>query len=256
MGIYDGRHAELYDLFYGAKAYAAEVGFVHGLLQRFSTPAPRRVLDIACGTGSHAVELERLGYDVVGSDLSEDMLACAREKARERRSEVRFEQHDMRTLDVTSGPFDAVLCLFDAIGHVQTTAAVKQTFGAVHRHLRDDGLFVLEFWHAAAMAGQHDPLRVRRWSTEHGEILRLSETTVDLALQRATVQHAIYDLRRDGTYQTAVERQVNRFFSLPEMSALLDDGGFEVVKYYSGYAPDEVLTSDTWHIVLVARRRA
>ena len=119
-----------------------------------------------------------------------------------------------------------------------------------------DGLFVLEFWHAAAMAGQHDPLRVRKFATEQGEILRLSQTTVDLALQCATVEHAIYDLRDDGTYQTAVERQVNRFFSLQEMSALLDDGGFNVVRYYSGYSPDEILTPDTWHIVLIARRRA
>lgn len=256
MGIYDGRHAELYDLFYGAKSYAAEVSYLHGLLQRFSAHPVRSLLDIACGTGSHAIELERLGYDVVGSDISEDMLACAREKARETRSEVRFEKQDMRTLEVASGPFDAVLCLFDAIGHVQATAAIKQTFGAVHRHLRDDGLFVLEFWHAAAMAGQHDPLRVRKFATERGEILRLSATTVDLALQCATVEYAIYDLRSDGTYQAAVERQVNRFFSLQEMSALLDDCGFDVLKYYSGYSPDEVLTPDTWHIVLVARRRA
>jgi ubiquinone/menaquinone biosynthesis C-methylase UbiE len=256
MGIYDGRHAELYDLFYGAKPYAAEAGYVHGLLQRFSERPARRVLDIACGTGSHAIELEKLGYEVVGSDISEDMLKGAREKARAASSAIRFERQDMRTLDVASRPFDAVLCLFDAIGHVQTTTAIKQTFSAVHRHLRDDGLLVLEFWHAAAMAGHHDPQRVRKWATQRGEILRLSETTVDLALQCATVQHAIYDMRRDGTYEAAVERQVNRFFSLPEMSALLDDCRFDVLKYYSGYSPDEKLTPDTWHIVLVARRRA
>jgi SAM-dependent methyltransferase len=256
MGIYDGRHAELYDLFYGAKPYAAEAGCLHGLLQRLSERPVRRVLDIACGTGSHAIELERLGYEVIGSDISEDMLAHARKKARETASAIRFQQQDMRVLDIASRPFDAVVCLFDAIGHVQTTAAIKQTFGAVHLHLREDGLFVLEFWHAAAMSGHHDPLRVRKWVTERGEILRLSETTVDLALQCATVQHTIYDLRRDGTYQTAVERQVNRFFALPEMSALLDDCGFDVLKYYSGYSSDETLTHDTWHIVLVARRRA
>ena len=255
MGIYDGRHAELYDLFYGGKAYAAEAGRVHELLQAFSQAPVRRVLDIACGTGSHAIALEKLGYDVVASDISEDMLACAREKARAAGSAIRFERQDMRTLEVGSNPFDAVLCLFDAIGHVQTTAAIKQTFTAVHRHLRDDGLLVLEFWHAAAMAGHHDPLRVRRWATEHGEILRLSETTLDLALQCATVQHTIYDLRRDGTYQTAVERQVNRFFSLPEMTALLDACRFEPLKYFCGYSADENLTPDTWHIVLVARRR-
>jgi ubiquinone/menaquinone biosynthesis C-methylase UbiE len=256
VGIYDGRHAELYDLFYGSKAYAAEVSYLHGLLQQFSQPPACRVLDIACGTGSHAIELARLGYEVVGSDLSEDMLACALEKASAGHSEIRFEKQDMRALEVASNPFDAVLCLFDAIGHVQTTAAIKQTFRGVHRHLRDDGLFILEFWHATAMAGQHDPLRVRKFVTERSEILRLSRTTVDLALQCATVEHAIYDLRSDGTYQTAVERQVNRFFSLPEMSELLDDCGFDVVKYYSGYSPDETLTPDTWHIVLIARRRA
>lgn len=256
MGIYDGRHAELYDLFYRAKPYAAEAGHLHGLLQRCSEHPVRRVLDIACGTGSHAIELEKLGYDVVGSDLSEDMLAHAREKARDVSSAVRFEKQDMRTLDVAPGPFDAVLCLFDAIGHVQTTAAIKQTFGAVHRHLRNDGLFVLEFWHAAAMAGRHEPLRVRRLATERGEILRLSETTVNLALQCATVEYTIHDLRSDGTYGTVVERQVNRFFSLQEMSILLDDCGFDVVKYYSGYSSDETITLDTWHIVLVARRRA
>jgi SAM-dependent methyltransferase len=256
MGIYDGRHAELYDLFYEAKPYAAEVGYLHDLLQRLPEQPVRRVLDIACGTGSHAIELERLGYDVFGCDLSEDMLVRAREKARAASSAMRFERQDMRTLDVDSRPFDAVLCLFDAIGHVQTTGAIKQTFRAVHGHLRDDGLFVLEFWHAAAMVGHHDPLRVRRLTTGCGEILRLSETTVDLALQCATVRHAIYDLREDGTYQTAVERQINRFFSLPEMTALLDDCDFDVVKHYSGYSSDENLTPDTWHVVLVARRRA
>jgi ubiquinone/menaquinone biosynthesis C-methylase UbiE len=256
VGIYDGRHAELYDLFYGSKDYAAEVNYLHSLLQQFSGQPVRRVLDIACGTGSHAIELEKLGYDVVGSDISEDMLAHAREKSRTKHSQVLFEKQDMRTLDVASRPFDAVVCLFDAIGHVQTTTAIKQTFRAVHRHLRDDGLFVLEFWHAAAMIGQHDPLRVRKFSTDRGEILRLSQTTVDLARQCATVEHAIYDLRSDRTYQTAIERQINRFFSLQEMSALLDDCGLNVVKYYSGYSPDESLTPDTWHIVLVARRRA
>ena len=255
MGIYDGRHAELYDLFYGAKPYAAEAHHIHGLLQQVSADHIRRVLDIACGTGSHAIELERLGYDVVGTDISEDMLVRAKGKAKELRAGVCFERQDMRVLNVAGAPFDAVLCLFDAIGHVQTTAAIKQTLHGVHRHLRQGGLFILEFWHAAAMAGQHDPLRVKRWASERGEILRLSETSIDLGLQCATVQHTIYELRRDGGYETAIERQTNRFFSVPEMSELLDDCGLDVVRSYSGYSSEEVLTRDTWHIVMVARRR-
>jgi SAM-dependent methyltransferase len=256
MGIYDGRHADLYDLFYASKPYAAEAGYLQDLLQKFSSGPARRILDIACGTGSHAIELEKLGYEVVGTDISDDMIAQARKKAGAASSAVHFEKQDMRLLDIGSGPFDSVLCLFDAIGHVQTTAAIKQTFQAVHRQLRDDGLFILEFWHAAAIAGRYDPFRVRRFSTARGEILRISETTLDLATQCATVQHAIYDLRADGTYESARQQQVNRFFSLQEMMDLLDDCRFDTVKYYSGYSSDEALTPETWHIVLVARRRA
>ena len=63
MGIYDGRHADLYDLFYASKPYAAEAGYLHDLLRRFSTSPAHRILDIACGTGSHAIELAKLGYD-------------------------------------------------------------------------------------------------------------------------------------------------------------------------------------------------
>ena len=46
----------------------------------------------------------------------------------------------------------------------------------------------------------------------------------------------------------------NRVFSLEEMSAL-DDCGFDVLKYRSGYLPDETLTADTWHVVPIARWR-
>jgi hypothetical protein len=161
----------------------------------------------------------------------------------------------MRALELAPPVFDGVLCLFDAIGHVLTSAAIKRTFGGVWSHLRPNGLFILEFWHAAAIVSRHDAVRVRRFRTPQGEILRLSETTLDVAQQRACVQHSIYEHRPDGTYGCAVESQVNRFFALQEMSDLLDNCRFDVVKYCSGYSSDDTLTSDTWHIVLVARRR-
>jgi SAM-dependent methyltransferase len=255
MGIYDRRHAELYDLFYSEKPYAAEAAFVHRLFQELSKGATKRLLDLACGTGSHAIELEKHGYEVVASDVSDDMLACARKKADEACSRVQFETQDMRTLDLRPPSFDGIVCLFDAIGHVLTSAAIKKTFGGVWHHLRPQGLFILEFWHAAAIVSRHDAVRVRRFRTAQGEILRLSETTLDVAQQRASVQHSIYEHHVDGTYGHAVERQVNRFFALQEMIDLLDDCRFDVVKSCSGYSSEETLTSDTWHILLAARRR-
>jgi hypothetical protein len=160
----------------------------------------------------------------------------------------------MRRLELLFPIFDGVICLFDAIGHVLTSVAVKETFTGVWHHLRPEGLFILEFWHAAAIVSRHDAVRVRRLRTEQGEIIRISETTLDLAQQSASVQHSIYEHRADGTYAFAVEQQTNRFFSLPEMRSLLHASRFEVVKYYSGYSREEPLTADTWHIVVIARR--
>lgn len=256
MGIYDGKHAELYDQLYAEKSYVVEARRIHEALNSFGSGSSRRLLDIACGTGSHAFELEKLGHDITATDISADMLAVARRRAAELSSGVRFEQQDMQRLSINAAPFDAVLCLFDAIGHVQTTAAIKQTFARVHQHLRKDGLLILEFWHAAAIVAKYDPLRVRRFRTGDVEILRLSETTLDLARQCATVQHSIYEFLASGRYTLSSETQTNRFFSLQEMVALLDDCRFDLVKYFAGYSTDEMLTTDTWHILLIARRRS
>jgi ubiquinone/menaquinone biosynthesis C-methylase UbiE len=255
MSIYQGRHAELYDLFYAEKSYATETAFIHETLQRLSREPTKQLLDISCGTGSHAIELERYGYEVTATDISEDMLACARSKARKLSSQVRFERQDMRVIDLPGTKFDGALCLFDAIGHVLTNAGIKQTFSSVWRHLRPQGLFILEFWHAAAIISQYEPLRVRRLKTALGEILRLSETSLDIAQQSASVRHSIYEHRDDGTCPIAVEKQVNRFFSLPEMRELLDTSNFDTVGAFSGFTLDETPTCNTWHILLVARRR-
>ncbi len=56
------------------------------------------ILDIGCGTGRHAIELARRGYDVVGVDLSDSLLQRARQKAAEQGVNVLFEKHDARKL--------------------------------------------------------------------------------------------------------------------------------------------------------------
>lgn len=69
-----------------------------------------RILDIGCGTGRHALELTRRGYRVVGIDLSESLLARAREKASEEGLGIEFQRHDARDLPY-SDEFDVAIML-------------------------------------------------------------------------------------------------------------------------------------------------
>jgi len=70
----------------------------------------KQILDIACGTGRHAIELARRGYTVTGVDLSEAQLARAREKAAAAGVGVRWMRRDARNLEFT-GEFDLALML-------------------------------------------------------------------------------------------------------------------------------------------------
>jgi len=254
MVSYDGRHAELFDLFYADKPYQEEADFVHQCLQKYGSNTIHSLLEIACGTGTHALTLERYGYKIVATDYSESLLACARKKASQESSSVDFRWQDMRSLNIPEQPFDAVFCLFDSIGYVETNDALIQVMRGVHDHLRPNGLFIFEFWHAAAMLRSYDPLRIRRWSTPNGDVIRISETELDCVHQVARVTYTIYELQKDGTYLSVQETQTNRYFLMQEMASWLSICGFVPVKWFAGYNDDNKINQNTWHVLAIARR--
>jgi len=250
---YSGRHAELYDLFYAEKPYQDEIAFVQRCIQ-VHKPDANSLLELACGTGTHSLLLEKYGYKIIATDYSPDMLARAREKAQKVKSSVDFREQDMRTLDVPERPFDVIICLFDSIGYVATNENILQVLSGIHRHLASAGIFLFEFWHAGAMLRSYDPLRVRRFRTPAGEIERISETYVDYREQLCHVSYTINELNTDGTYQVLHETQLNRFFLMQEMSFFLQQAGLSPLKWYSGFQENEQIDADTWHIVAIARK--
>jgi SAM-dependent methyltransferase len=254
VAFYRDRHARLYDLFYASKPYREEAIFVATLLRSGGAPPPARLLELACGTGRHARELESLGYSIVATDNSPDMLACAAEAAGQVGSRIRFLEADMRSYDLPEKGFDAAVCLFDSIGYLQTNEAIVSAFSATHRHLRSGGLLVLEFWHAAAMLKEFDPVRVRRWQTGATEIIRIAETSLDHFNQVAHVAYDILEIGADGATSRLRETHTNRYFLAQEMGALVEQGGFEVIRWCAGFS-DAPVDEKTWHIVLAARRR-
>ena len=250
---YIGRHAELYDLFYAEKPYAEEVAFVHKCIQKYH-PTSRRILELACGTGTHSLLLEKHGYQIIATDYSSDMLACAREKAQKVNSCVEFRQQDMRTLDVPERPFDIIICLFDSIGYVATNENISHVLCSVHDHLAPGGLFIFEFWHAGAMLRGYDPVRVRRFKTSVGEIERISETRIDYKEQLCHVLYTVNEMNSNGRYQTLQEMQINRFFLVQEMDFFLTQAGLTPLKWFAGFRDDEEINDTAWHIAAVAQK--
>lgn len=130
-------NAEAYDAIFDARAAAGQN--VHGEADFLDTLGVRGVLDAGCGTGRIGRELARRGYDVVGVDLAEDMLAVARRRA----PGVRWIAADLATVDV-GRTFDAVLLAGNVMIFLapDTEAAVLEN---MRRHLRPGGALVVGF---------------------------------------------------------------------------------------------------------------
>lgn len=116
------------------------------LLSLAGLAAGHRVLDIACGTGEPALQAAEVvgpqGY-VLGTDLSEKMLAVAREKAQARRlSSVEFRQVDGEEIDVDAASFDAVLCRWGLMFMPEPVRCLRQA----HRALKPGGRIALSVW--------------------------------------------------------------------------------------------------------------
>lgn len=98
-----------------------------------------RVLDMACGTGRHSHELARRGFEVVGVDISPDLLAIAEADAEAESLNASFLAADLRELDFDE-EFDLVLNLNDgAIGYFETDEENHRTFEVIAAALRPGG---------------------------------------------------------------------------------------------------------------------
>lgn len=129
----------LYDKIYSFKDYRAEAEAVHARIQQ-AHPEAKNLLEVACGTGKHLEHL-KAHYEAVGLDLDAKQL----EEARRRNPEVVFYQGDMRTFDL-GRTFDAITCLFSAIGHAGSVEGLEAAVYTMARHLNPGGVLLVEPW--------------------------------------------------------------------------------------------------------------
>lgn len=105
------------------------------------------ILDLGCGRGRHSITLAERGYNVLGVDLSKEVIDKASEIAEERGlTNLRFEVGDMRrTLDKT---FNAVVNLFTSFGYFLRDNENARVVQSVEQMLNKGGLFILDYLNA------------------------------------------------------------------------------------------------------------
>ncbi|MGI9627360.1 MAG: methyltransferase domain-containing protein [Longimicrobiales bacterium] len=139
MGDYS-KAPELYDLLYQEKDYAGEAAALAEVVKS-RCPDAVSVLDVCCGTGEHARHLESLGFTVDGLDIEPSFV----EQAGAKGLRGVFHVGDMTDFTLPDR-YDAVVCLFSAIGYSKTVEALEKAVGSMAAHLSDGGVLVIEPW--------------------------------------------------------------------------------------------------------------
>ena len=252
MPLYDG--FDDYDrMVRWERRLAHELPFVE---RQLAAVGARRVLDVACGTGRHAIALAQRGYEVTGADLSAGMIERARENAAQAGSDVTFVVAGFGELQaaVGDGAFDVALCLGNSLPHVLTEQALSATFADLRAVLRPGGMALIqclnytrvlarrERWMAPQSAREND----REWL-----FLRLYDYDAD-----GTLTFHVVTLTRqgDGAWGQRAEATRLRPWQQPDVAAAAADVGFEYVVTYGDMvgAPFDPATSP--NLVVVIRR--
>jgi SAM-dependent methyltransferase len=130
---------ELYDAIYHFKNYAHECEILRAVIA-VASPGARTILDVACGTGGHDKFLKN-HYSVDGVDINENYLRAARMK----NPAGRYTHADMTDFDLAT-TYDAVTCLFSAIGYVKTVDRMNRAVACMARHVKPSGVLIVEPW--------------------------------------------------------------------------------------------------------------
>ncbi|MBQ7430091.1 MAG: class I SAM-dependent methyltransferase [Butyrivibrio sp.] len=244
--------AKVYDTFMDETPYKMWAGYVSGLIKEFGISETydqgisaaqdgeeiseemalmqerNLVVELGCGTGSFTEEMASLGYDMIGIDMSEEMLEIAREKKEESGHEILYLCQDMRDIDLycTAGTFVSVC---DSVNYLLEDADIVDSFKLVNNFLFPGGVFIFDFntLHKyrdvigdTTIAENRDDCSFI-WENFFDEDTHINE--YDL-----TIFAAIDD--KNETFARSIETHLQRGYTLDEMKGFVEQAGMVFVK--------------------------
>lgn len=205
------------------------------------------ILDVGCGLGNHANALARRGYQVVGLDLSESMLARANDEARDEGISVGFVHGDMREIDFESA-FDAILCWGTTFGYFDDDAN-QEVVAKLYRALKPRGLLLLDVVNRDHVIQQQPNLV---WFEGDGCVC-MEESKFNYFQSRLQVKRTVIlddGRQRESGYSL-------RLYPAHELGLLLHQQGFRVAEISGMIATPSVFFGATSpRMIILAERRS
>jgi SAM-dependent methyltransferase len=209
-----------------------------------------RILDLACGTGRHSLELVRRGFSVVGVEIGEELVEIANKDAAEQGLEAEFVQGDLRELDY-EGEFDIVLNLNDgAVGYFETDEENHRTFEVISRALKPGGQNLIQVPNVL-YARSHLPQRSWIPSSTMIELVEHRWNKKDRYMEGAMIPIKFGEVL-EGLDKRIEFRQ--RLYTVDELREIYDSVGMTFERVFHGNGRPKEPTESQFEIFAAARK--
>lgn len=248
MDAYTG-FAAVYDMFMDNIPYGEWCEYLTDILKDYGVE-DGLVLDLGCGTGKLTRLLAGKGYDMIGVDLSEEMLEIAMEHQAEEGGEILYLLQDMREFELY-GTVAAVVSICDSMNYLMEYDDLVQVFSLVNNYLDPGGVFVFDLntpYKYREILGEQTIAENREegsfiWENYFDEEDGVNEYDLTLFIREG-----------DGRFQKFEETHFQRSYTLGEVQEALLEAGMEFVTAYDAFTK-EPPKEDSERTYIVAREK-
>ena len=245
-----GSFACVYDKFMDNVPYKEWGKYLKSLLEEQGI-SDGLMLELGCGTGSLTEILADAGYDMIGVDLSADMLDIAMEKREQSGNNILYLLQDMREFELY-GTVRAAVSVCDSVNYITEPEELKEVFRLVNNYLDPEGVFIFDFntvYKYKEVMGDTVIAEDRGecsfiWDNYYYDEEKINEYDLTLFIREEGKEKNLYRKYQETHYQ--------RGYTLDEMKELIQSSGLIFETAYDAFT-HEAPTEKSERIYIIAR---
>lgn len=257
MEAYTG-FAQVYDEFMDNIPYKEWSNYLIELLKEYKV-TDGIVAELGCGTGNVTEHLYDSGYDMIGIDVSEEMLMLAREKSMSKQKDILYLMQDMREFELY-GTVSAIVSICDSINYILEKDDLKKVFELVNNYLDTDGIFIFDLnteYKYKTLLSSNTFAENRDnssfiWENYYDEGSKTNQYDLAIFIKEEIEEDEIWE--EGEPFIRFQETHFQRSYQLEEIRELLEEAGMEFVTAYDAFTREKP-KEQSERIYVIARER-
>ena len=207
----------------------------------------RYILDLACGTGRHAIPLQKDGYAIVGLDSSVNLLRIGKQ----RDGDATLVCGDMRFLPFNKASFSAVISIDTSIGYLPEEKEDAESIAETRRVLRRDGFFIVDVFNRLNLTAKYQDRKTATKNIEYPSFHLQQKRQLSC---NGKLLCDIWTIRGRADRKIRVFKHIVRLYDFKQLVDFLASSGFAVERVFGDYEGGD-FSADSSRLIIVAAVR-